>query len=71
MVDLFAGNKYYLGKGISIAMILHCKFIFGKRIISEREKNNWGEARTKVWERMKSSGEVAYCETKDYYFKIL
>ncbi|WP_426477260.1 hypothetical protein ACP3T3_18740 [Chryseobacterium sp. CBSDS_008] len=70
VVDLFADNKYYLGKGISIAMILLCKFLFRKRIISERGKDNWPDARTKVWERMKSNGEVAYCKTKDYYFTI-
>lgn len=70
VVDLFADNKYYLGKGISIAMISHCKFLFRKRIISERGKDNWPDARSKVWERMKSSGEVSYCESKDFYFTL-
>jgi hypothetical protein len=71
VVDLFPDSKkYYLGKGISRAMILNCKNLFVKRIISERGNNNWEDARTKVWERMKSNGEVAYCETKDFYFTI-
>lgn len=72
VVDLYPdSNNCYKGKGISRAMILHCKFLFGKRIISERGENNSPDARNKVWERMKSDGEVAYCETKDYYFTIL
>ncbi|MCT3662781.1 hypothetical protein HZR00_09705 [Elizabethkingia anophelis] len=72
VVDLFSDSKkYYSGKGISRAMILHCKNLFLKRIISERGKENWEEARIKVWERMKSDREVAYCETKDYYYTIL
>lgn len=71
VVDLFSDSKkYYLGKGISRAMILNCKNLFVKRIISERGNKNWVEARTKVWERMKSNGEVAYCESKDFYFTI-
>lgn len=71
VVDLFSDSrKYYLGKGISRAMILHCKNLFMKRIISERGNKNWEEARTKVWERMKSNGEFAYCESKDFYFTI-
>ncbi|UZT99079.1 hypothetical protein ODZ84_05790 [Chryseobacterium fluminis] len=41
-----------------------------KCIISERGDKNWEEARTKVWERMKSNGEVAYCESKDFYYTI-
>lgn len=37
VVDLFSDSKkYYSGKGISRAMILHCKNLFEKRIISER-----------------------------------
>lgn len=36
VVDLFPDSKkYYLGKGISRAMILHCKNLFVKRLISE------------------------------------
>lgn len=71
VVDLFSDSKkYYLGKAISRAMILHCKNLFVKRIISEGGNNNWEEARTKVWERMKSNGEVAYCESNDFYFTI-
>lgn len=69
VVDLFPdNNNYYLGKGISRALILHCKKLFGKCIISEQGKNNWEEARMKVWEQMKSNEEVVYCESKDYYF---
>lgn len=71
VVDLFpdsGGN--YVGKGISRAMILHCKKLFEKRIISEEGDKNSKEARTKVWERMKSDGEVAYCESKDIYYTI-
>lgn len=69
VVDLFPdNNNYYLGKGISVALILHCKFLFKKRIISERGEENWPDARTKVWEQLKSNGEVAYCESEDYYF---
>ncbi len=71
VVDLFSDSKkYYSGKGISRAMILHCKNLFEKRIISERGHKNWEEARTKVWGRMKSNGEVAYCESKDFYYTI-
>lgn len=71
VVDLFSDSKkYYSGKGISRAMILHCKNLFEKRIISERGHKNWEEARTIVWERMKSNGEVAYCESKDFYYTI-
>lgn len=51
-------------------MILHCKNLFVKRIISEGGNKNWEEARTKVWERMKSNEEVAYCESNDFYFTI-
>lgn len=71
VVDLFPdrdGN--YAGKGISRAMILHCKKLFEKRIISEEGNKNSKEARTKVWERMKSNGEVAYCESEDIYYTI-
>jgi hypothetical protein len=71
VVDLFPDSKkYYLGKGISRAVILHCKNLFMKRIISEEGNSNWDEARLKVWERMKSNGEVAYCESNDFYFTI-
>lgn len=71
VVDLYPdSNDYYTGKGISRAMILHCKYLFGKRIISERGDDNWPDARNKVWERMKSDGEVAYCESNDFYFTI-
>ncbi|QQQ28928.1 hypothetical protein [Chryseobacterium indoltheticum] len=71
VIDLFPDSKkYYLGKGISRAMILHCKNLFVKRIISEGGNNKWEEARTKVWERMKSNREVAYCESNDFYFTI-
>ncbi|KYH06641.1 hypothetical protein A1704_23460 [Chryseobacterium cucumeris] len=59
------------GKGISRAIILYYRFLFGRRVISERGGDNWPDARNKVWERMKSDGEVAYCETKDFYFTIL
>ncbi len=70
VVDLFSDSKkYYLGKRISRAMILHCKNLFVKRI-SERGNKNCEEARTKVWERKKSHGEVVYCESKDFYFTI-
>lgn len=35
VIDLFPDSeKYYLGNGIAISMILECKKLFGKRIIS-------------------------------------
>jgi hypothetical protein len=76
VVDLYPDSqKYYLGKGISIAIILESKSIFQKRIISSSNKNkshsrefNTPEAIEKVWKRLKLCGKADYNSEFDYYF---
>jgi hypothetical protein len=76
VVDLYPdSSKYYLGKGISIAIILKAKQIFNKRIISSSNKHkshsgefNTAEAIKNVWEPMVENGLAKYYETGDYYY---
>lgn len=71
VVDLFGDNSnYYLGKGISIAIILEAMHIFNKRIISEHD-GGWPAAREKVWERMRLQGLADYDITNKYYFTVM
>jgi len=75
VVDLFGDcSSYYLGKGISIAMILRSKEMFNKRIISSSNKAksfigeaNYKDATEKVWKRMVDSGLAEYDCLNDYY----
>jgi len=76
VVDLYPDrNQYYLGKGISISIILESSKIFQKRIISSsnKHKSHSGEynsqaAIEKVWKKLVASGKAAYNKEKDYYF---
>ncbi len=78
VVDLFGDcNNYYLGKGISIAIILKSKEIFNKRIISSSNKRqsyrgeaNYKPAIEKVWKKMVSKGLAGYDSENDFYFTL-
>ncbi len=78
VVDLFGDcNNYYLGKGISIAIILKSKEIFNKRIISSsnkvqsyRDEANYKPAIEKVWKKMVSKGLAGYDSENDFYFTL-
>ncbi|OCA77555.1 hypothetical protein BBI01_03655 [Chryseobacterium artocarpi] len=75
VVDLHPDrNKYYLGKGISISLILKCREVFGKRIISSNnlkksEYCEWNspEAIEKVWNPLVLLGLAIYLENDDQY----
>lgn len=79
VVDLYPEtdtNSKYLGKGISIGIILHSKELFNKRIISSSNKKlqtdydefNSEEAIDKVWKRLEDRELVGYNEKEGYYF---
>ncbi|MEM9548095.1 MAG: hypothetical protein AAGA77_19095, partial [Bacteroidota bacterium] len=78
VVDMYSDlEKKYLGKGISIAMILHVKSIFNKRIISSTNiqtykchigESNSQDAIDKVWERMRKNEDAGYNEIEGYYY---
>lgn len=78
VVDLYPDfERYYLGKGISIAIILESSKIFNKRIISSsnnfKTKSSLGEfnsekAIEKVWHRMMNMNLVEYDKINDVYF---
>lgn len=78
VVDLYPGSsKYYLGKGISVAIIQEAKNIFNKRIISSSNKHkshskefNTLEAIMKVWEPMVRNGFAKYYPKGDYYYIV-
>lgn len=78
VVDMYGDCfNYYLGKGISIAMILRSKEMFKKRIISSSNivKSYFYEAISKtaiekVWLRMVKSGLAGYDSINDYYFTL-
>lgn len=78
VVDLIGDcSSYYLGKGISIAMILKSKEMFNKRIISSSNKvktftgeANYKPAIEKVWKRMVDKGLAEYDSKYDYYFTL-
>ena len=76
VIDLYPDiSRYYLGKGISIAIILESKNIFKKRIISSSNSPNarsseWNseEAIEKVWSKLVTMRLAEYNEELDYYF---
>lgn len=76
IVDLFPDTeKYYLGKGISIAMILKAKSIFNKRIISSSNVKHsfsnemrWSDATNKVWKKLEIENLAKYDKENDYYY---
>jgi hypothetical protein len=79
IVDLFPDCKrYYLGKGISVNIIIYLKNYFNKRIISSSnlKANNFyteynsDSAITNVWEKLKNLNEVEYDEEQDTYYTI-
>lgn len=78
VTDLYADSeRFYLGKGISIAMIFEAKKIFNKRIISSSNKSrgnytefNTEEAIEKVWSRLVNDGLAEYDPKLDYYFVL-
>ncbi len=78
VVALFAdNNNYYLGKGISISIILKAKELFGKKIISSSNSKQVtsGEsiselAISKVWKPLVESGKAKYCETEHHYYLL-
>lgn len=78
VVDLYPDReKNYIGKGISISIILKSKEIFNKRIISSSNKRkshpgefNTREAIEKVWDRMVLLGLAKYDSDNDYYFVL-
>lgn len=77
VIALFADNTYYLGKGISISIILKAKEIFGKRIISSSNLRpvTIGEsiselAISKVWKPLVECGKAKYCESEHHYYII-
>jgi hypothetical protein len=75
VVDLYPDlSKYYLGKGISIAIILEARNIFKKRIISSSNLStsnycewNTPEAIEKVWKKLVKTGEAKYKQELDCY----
>ena len=80
VVDLFPDTKnYYLGKGISIAMILKAKSIFNKRIISSSNidaktsfsgEMRWSDATNKVWKKLEKKNLAKYDKGDDYYYTV-
>ena len=79
VVDLYPdSSKYYLGKGISISLLLKCREIFGKRIISSsnlKKSDNYCEWNTpeaidKVWNPLVKSGKAIYDQDEDLYVVI-
>jgi hypothetical protein len=75
VVDLYPDlSKYYLGKGISIAIILEARNIFKKAIISSSNLStshycewNTPEAIEKVWKKLVITGEAKYNRELDCY----
>ncbi|HLP13604.1 MAG TPA: hypothetical protein VK177_16840 [Flavobacteriales bacterium] len=78
VVDLYPDSqKHYLGKGISIAIILHSKELFNKRIISSSNKKksfegeaNWQDAIEKVWKRLENNSLAGYDKENDFYYLV-
>jgi hypothetical protein len=75
VVDLNPDScKYYLGKGISISLILKCREIFGKRIVSSSNLKKsayceWNSslAIEKVWKPLVKLGFAIYVKEEDQY----
>lgn len=75
VVDLYPDHSnYYLGKGISIAIILETKNIFNRNIISSSNlypshSGEWNseQAIEKVWNRLLVAGVAKYYKEFDYY----
>jgi hypothetical protein len=78
VIDLFPDSeKYYLGNGIAISMILECKKLFGKRIISSSNlfpsstnEARWEDATKKVWEKLVNQELAKYDSKKDIFYTI-
>ncbi len=80
VVDLYPDStKKYLGKGISIAIILESKKIFNKRIISSTNvddkqtvqgEDNSEAAIEKVWKRLVDNDKAKYDRLNGYYYTI-
>ena len=78
VVDLFPDSgKYYLGKGISISMILESQKIFEKRIISSSNKfksfhgeARWDDSTEKVWKKLVKLKLAKYDSEKDFFYTI-
>lgn len=76
VIDMYATNEYYRGKGIARAIILESKKLFNKRVISSSNKNKIfnREMRkpdaNRVWEKMVEEGLVQYNFEGDYFFTI-
>jgi hypothetical protein len=73
VIDLFAFD--YVGRGISIEIILKCKELFKKRIISSSnnkksfpEEAIWPDAIDKVWNRMVKLGLAKFDHANDYFY---
>jgi hypothetical protein len=78
VIALYAHNNgYYIGKGISVSIILKPKEIFRKRIISSINlkpailgERICKDAITKVWQRLVDGGEALYCEENDHFYLL-
>lgn len=76
VIDMFAMNEYYRGKGIARAIIIEAKKILGKRIISSSNyhKLHNRELRkpdaTRVWEKMVEDGLAGYNIDGDYFYTV-
>ncbi|MFC4165070.1 hypothetical protein ACFOWU_15485 [Epilithonimonas zeae] len=78
VVDLYPDSKnYYLGKGISINILLKLKELLKKRIISSSNIHktelcefNSPEAIEKIWDRLVSGGFAKYSLTDGFYYLI-
>jgi hypothetical protein len=76
VIDLFPDDKH-IGKGISIAIILHAKELFNKRIISSSNKfktfpneSRFEDAEKKVWNKLVDLELALYNKDLDYYYTI-
>ncbi|MBF6643906.1 hypothetical protein [Chryseobacterium indologenes] len=78
VVALYPDQKnYYLGRGISVSIILKAKDIFGKRIISSSclKPTYLGEsisdlAVKKVWNRLVDIGKAKYCCSLEHFYLL-
>lgn len=77
VIDLMMND--YKGKGIAIAIILECRNIFGKRIVSSSNNSsvksfigeaNWPEAIARVWQPLTEQGLAVYDQFNDQYILI-
>jgi hypothetical protein len=77
VIDLMMND--YKGKGIAIAIVLECRNIFRKRIISSSNNSrtkcftseaNWPEAIARVWQPLTEQGLAVYDQLNDQYVLI-